>query len=52
MKTGRPPKKPEDRLSENCPFRCTKAEKDRIIARALREGVSVNKLLRRLFVET
>lgn len=44
---GRPPKRPEDRLSENCPFRCTKEEKDRITTRALREHVSVNRLLRR-----
>jgi predicted HicB family RNase H-like nuclease len=43
---GRPPKKPEERLSENCPFRCTKEEKDRILRAALRAGVSVNRLLR------
>lgn len=46
MKRGRPPLPPEDRLSEVLPFRCTKEEADRIHKRALREGLSVNALLR------
>lgn len=47
MKLGRPPKKPEDRLSETIHFRVTKAELDRIHIKAIRLGLSVNQLIRK-----
>lgn len=44
---SRPRKRPQDVLSEVLPFRVTKEEADRIHTCALREGLSVNKLLRK-----
>jgi predicted HicB family RNase H-like nuclease len=48
MKLGRPPKKPEDRLSEVIHFRVTKEEKDQLCVKALRAGLSLNEVLRRV----
>lgn len=42
---GRPPKRPEDRLTETLHIRVTKAQLDRIQVNAIKRGLSVNQFI-------